>query len=386
MSQTRTLTRNDLYERVWSTPMRKLASEFGVSDVGLAKICRKNGIPLPGMGYWRLVETGHAPERKSLPAIQPGESEAIAITAREPKPYDLPRKADLGLVPKVEVRDDREITHPLVVRTKRVFQPTSKDDRGAVVPKVVKAPHIRVSAGALQRALCILDALFCAVERQGYSMSWETSPDAKLKILVDGEEISFGIMELFSRKPHAPTPDEIARRKKNLYVYAPNWDYVPTGELRLSIEHLPYELRHIRSSWSDGKTRRGENCLGELVAILPHVAKALKLIREENERERLRREEERKQAEEERRRQEEYDRKAKAVGEFLRRWKESKAFRDLAAAIEEKAESSPVRDGQKQEILAIAQWIAQHADNMNPLADFGWMIDEFNDPPWQYSW
>ena len=386
MSKTRTLTRNDLYERVWSTPMRKLASEFGVSDVGLATICRKNGIPLPGMGYWRLVETDHAPERKPLPVIQPGESEAIAITAREPKPYDLPRKTDLGVVPKVEVRGDREITHPLVVRTKRVFQPTSKDDRGAVVPKVVKAPHIRVSAGALPRALRILDALFCALERQGYSMGWETSPDAKVKILVDGEEISFGIMEIFSRKPHTPTPDEIARRKKNLYVYAPNWNYVPTGELRLSIEHLPYELRHIRSSWSDGKTRRVENCLGELVAILPHVAKALKLIREENERERLRREEERKQAEEERRRQEEYDRKAKVAGEFLRRWKESKVFRDLAAAIEEKAESSLVQDGQKQEILAIAQWIARHADNMNPLADFDWMIDEFNDPPWQYSW
>jgi hypothetical protein len=366
--------------------MRKLATEFGVSDVGLAKICRKNGIPLPGIGYWRLMETGHAPGRTPLSVIKPGNSEMISITGREPGPYDLPRKADLGPLPKVEVRDNCEVTHPLVLRTKRVFEPTSKTDTGAMVPKLSKASHVRVSTTALPRTLRILDALFSAVEKQDYSVNWETSPDAKPKMLVDGENISFGIVEMFARKPHTPTQDEIARRKKNLYVYAPNWDYVPTGELRLSITDLPYELSHIRSSWSDGKTRRVENCLGELVATLPHVAKALKLIREENERERIRREEERKQAEEQRRRQEKYDRKAKVVGEFLRTWTESKAFDELAAAIREKADSLPVQDVQKGEILAIAEWISEHADHLNPLADFEWMIDEFKDPPRQYSW
>lgn len=386
MSQTRTLNRSDLYERVWGTPMRKLAAEFGISDVGLAKICRKNGIPLPGIGYWRLVETGHTPQREPLPAIQPPQTETITITARETTPYDLPRKADRGLIPKVDVNSDREITHALAVRTKRLFQSTSKDDRGSMVPKVIQAPHVRVSSGALSRTLRILDALFCAVERQGYSIGWETSPGARPKISVDGEEIAFGIMEVFSRRPHTPTQDEIARRKKNLYVYVPNWDFVPTGQLRLSIEDLPYKLRHVRSSWSDGKTHRVENCLGELIGILPHIGKALKLVREENERERLRREEERKQAAEERLRQEEYDRKAKVVGEFLQRWKESKAFRDLAIAIEQKAESSAFEEGQKQEVLTIARWITQHADNVNPLADFDWMIEEFSGPPYQYRW
>jgi hypothetical protein len=385
VNQTRTLTRNELYERVWSTPMRKLASEFGFSDVGLAKICRKNGIPLPGLGYWRLVETGQSPERTPLPEIRPGEEEAIVITRREPKPYELPRKADLGSIAKIEVRDDREITHHLAVRTKRDFKPTSKSDSGAMVPKMVEAPHVRISAAALPRALRILDAFFSAVEKQSYSVSWETGPGSKPKILIDGEQIGFGIIEIFSRKPHAPTQEEIARRKKNLYVYAPNWDYVPTGELRILIENLPYELRHVRSSWGDGKTRRLENCLGELVAILPHLAKALKLVREENERDRLRREEERKQREEEHERQEEYDRKAKVAGEFLQRWRDSKAFRGLAVAIKEKAESSPAQDSQKREILALAQWIAQHANNLNPLDDFDWMIDEFNDPPWPYN-
>lgn len=40
------ITRHQLYARVWEKPMTQLSKEFGLSDVGLAKICRKSGIPL----------------------------------------------------------------------------------------------------------------------------------------------------------------------------------------------------------------------------------------------------------------------------------------------------------------------------------------------------
>lgn len=39
--------RDSLYEEVWATPMAKLAKKYGISDVGLAKVCRKLAIPLP---------------------------------------------------------------------------------------------------------------------------------------------------------------------------------------------------------------------------------------------------------------------------------------------------------------------------------------------------
>jgi hypothetical protein len=45
------LSREDLHEKVWTTPIRKLAPEFGLSDVGLAKICKKHQIPRPGLSY-----------------------------------------------------------------------------------------------------------------------------------------------------------------------------------------------------------------------------------------------------------------------------------------------------------------------------------------------
>jgi hypothetical protein len=46
------ITAKKLYEAVWTKPVRTLAKEWGLSDTGLAKICRKNGIPLPRVGHW----------------------------------------------------------------------------------------------------------------------------------------------------------------------------------------------------------------------------------------------------------------------------------------------------------------------------------------------
>ena len=41
-----TWNRQELYEKVWQFPLRKLAVEYDISDVGLAKVCRKLEIPL----------------------------------------------------------------------------------------------------------------------------------------------------------------------------------------------------------------------------------------------------------------------------------------------------------------------------------------------------
>jgi hypothetical protein len=44
--------RRELYEKVWTIPIRKVAKEYGVSDAAIGKTCRKLCIPVPGTGYW----------------------------------------------------------------------------------------------------------------------------------------------------------------------------------------------------------------------------------------------------------------------------------------------------------------------------------------------
>jgi len=40
-----------LYAEVWEKPTVQLAKEYGISDVGLGKVCRQLNIPKPSRGY-----------------------------------------------------------------------------------------------------------------------------------------------------------------------------------------------------------------------------------------------------------------------------------------------------------------------------------------------
>lgn len=59
--------RETLYEQVWTVPTTQLALMYGISDVGLAKVCRRHRIPRPPRGYWARIESGQRIPRTPLP-------------------------------------------------------------------------------------------------------------------------------------------------------------------------------------------------------------------------------------------------------------------------------------------------------------------------------
>lgn len=61
------LTREQLYDLVWSEAMHRLAKQIGISDVAIAKHCRKIGVPIPKRGYWNKRQAGHGVKRTPLP-------------------------------------------------------------------------------------------------------------------------------------------------------------------------------------------------------------------------------------------------------------------------------------------------------------------------------
>jgi hypothetical protein len=74
------LSREDLYELAWSKPISSLAQDFGISDVALAKRCRRLGIPIPGRGYWARVDAGQTPYRPKLPKREEQWSDQSTLT------------------------------------------------------------------------------------------------------------------------------------------------------------------------------------------------------------------------------------------------------------------------------------------------------------------
>jgi hypothetical protein len=61
------LTRQQLYDLVWTKPMYELCQQFGLSDNGLRKNCKKLNIPIPYIGYWSKLKYGKNPEKTPLP-------------------------------------------------------------------------------------------------------------------------------------------------------------------------------------------------------------------------------------------------------------------------------------------------------------------------------
>ncbi len=82
------LTREELYERVWQTPMRTLAREFGISDVGLAKVCDRHDIPRPARGHWTKKAHGKRVRRSPLPQNCEETLEVINLLPCEPNQLD----------------------------------------------------------------------------------------------------------------------------------------------------------------------------------------------------------------------------------------------------------------------------------------------------------
>lgn len=76
---TRTFTRAELYELVWSRPRTALAKELNLSDVAIAKHCVRARVPMPPVGYWAKQAAGGKTVRLPLPLRLPGQSDTIVF-------------------------------------------------------------------------------------------------------------------------------------------------------------------------------------------------------------------------------------------------------------------------------------------------------------------
>ncbi len=62
--------REEIYKEIWAEPIQHVAKRYGLSDVGLAKVCRKLDIPRPGRGYWAIKAVGKpTPRQPPLPEL-----------------------------------------------------------------------------------------------------------------------------------------------------------------------------------------------------------------------------------------------------------------------------------------------------------------------------
>jgi hypothetical protein len=164
MSQTVEISREELYEKIWATPIDHLAKEFGVSGSYLARVCSALNVPRPPVGYWQKKAVGKARPRPALPVALPGDQlswskdTALAALIRS---FVRRKKKDAGSV--------QSSRHPLLVGVEAHYRKSRTTEENEFLrPYKFLLPDIVASEACLTRALDLADEAYRALDRAGH--------------------------------------------------------------------------------------------------------------------------------------------------------------------------------------------------------------------------
>lgn len=290
------LTRQDLFDLVWSKPMIHLADELGLSSSQLVTLCRRHGVPRPPNGYFMMREDRRT-MRPKLPKISDPQLETIRIGPRVEAP-SIPIPPEILARIQAETRRDRSIKvsakltqpHPLVNAARKYLEKQEVSHRSPLVRSGRHHLDVRVAPASISRAMRILDALIKAGKTRGYETK-TAEHEGKLTTImyVEGERIPFRLIEKtlrHERSVSAAEEDELVR-SGTLY---PNdrYSYAATG--RLSLEIDKHSRTNVQTRWQDGARHRLEERLNDFFISTLRLAAEAKADRVRREQERLTRE------------------------------------------------------------------------------------------------
>jgi len=289
MKSDKTLSREELYELVWTTPMVRLAKQFGLSDQGLAKKCKKHNIPRPPQGYWVKLEHGKSAKKTPLPCNSDSSLESIAFYTKfevkqslsAPQNENEEEQLVRALEYKIPVKVNRY--HPLVSAYRKAADKKYIDQYGHILCRgTAIGQDIKVTQDAYKRACHFIQGIIslfgdCGWQLKEQTSQWSSKP--YVAFVFGDDELRFKLKERVKRTPHIKTKKE----KDSGYSWGPTYDYIPTGTLELSIENL--YSPGFKTHWKDTNKETLEDQLASIVQGFSRGFECHKQLRLERERE-----------------------------------------------------------------------------------------------------
>ena len=392
MESHKVIRRSELHRLVWTEPASKVAKSFGISDVGLAKLCKRHDIPKPSRGYWAQLQYGQKVKQIELP--KPEDDSEIAIVDRLPfgditEDVSAAAAVQTPTEPaKIVVSDSLRGCHELVQKTNQELVGIKADADGMISSGTQVTLQLRTSKSCARRALLIYDALLKECERRGYQVA------AGPRITVLNHTMSVGISELVDTVREETKDDDL----QGSYVFGHsryNSKRVPSGKLSLRVENgLGYWANGRRCTWSDTERTKLDDRLDKALLNMVETAVLAQKHREEEERQReLRRQEEQRRQEaahQRAERQKLYKAEKARFKQLLTQaesLQKSRLVRELIEAVKRgmaERGSTPHNKNTEEWI----EWATQQADRLDPLLPSPpSILDEVDleDPPPQQS-
>jgi hypothetical protein len=300
-----TVSREELYEQVWSQPMTKVAAEYGVTGTALKKTCDRHKIPIPERGYWAKLEHSKLARKRPLPNLTDSGLDRIQIAGsaahrlsedvRRARTDARERLELLGapeLVATAQAEAETGLKEASILgATRRSIARARPNDQGFATAQGRGIVPLKIAPTSIDRALRILTRLFSLAEIAGYRPKIS---ETSLVLATEDVSIAFGLEEHPQKTLHQPTAAELKRRDDNLRWGSsrptwPKYDYSPSGRLAVVIH--ANSCSGLRRTYSDGKNSSIEAMLPAVVAgLAEHAACIRERQRADEERERQRRE------------------------------------------------------------------------------------------------
>lgn len=361
--------RQKLYEQVWQKTGVQLAKEYGISDVALAKICRKLNVPRPKPGDWTRMQYGHEVNKPALPAMQnpPKLISRIPVLKeyekQQPEAYVALKEADMHS-PRVEICPDSKKLHLLAAQSLRALH-KGQPYQGIIQASRRESLEIEVSQGSVERAVKIADAIIRTLEERGHEVKLEPEQKHSTVVQIERETVAFRIKEKISWVKRELTREEKQQQERWAYPTA-KYNYVPTGQLTVEITRndgwgLP------QSKWSDSKRQRLEEKLNDVVVGLIYAGmhkKQQRLEVQQRERERQEFERQRWQRLEGIRAEEERIDLLKRQAE---NWHASQRIRRFVEAVRNLAQGESIQAMDGRPVPEWTDWALGQADRLDPL-------------------
>ncbi len=373
--------RERLYEEVWSEAVTKVAKKYGLSDVGLRKICINLSVPLPPPGYWAKASAGKVVKRPAL-APTKGPTRYRRSVFKDPRDEELSTRTQVKIdedashapeVPAVALRTAIDECLPLVKRMAKKLDGKQRDSRAWPYCDGAGLMRIYVSQQNALRALLVLNQLLETLVAAGYATSAKDDGPAYVSIL--DAKLTFRVKERGRQEIVPLTREQQAENKRvGFDKHRPGAVFHPTSEFEISAFRVG--SGYATANTADTRSLSVEKKIQAFVSRLRHLVirdavdaemaaeRRAVAAAEQAERERLR----------------EIQRVAldhlKRVEEWASKLERANRLRALAAELESKQLAAA--DG-----VLDATWIRRAADWLDPTVGRRW--DDVDNAPARYG-
>ena len=348
------IDRNTLYEELWSLPTQQVAMKYGISDVGLAKICRKHQIPRPPRGYWARVRSGQSVRRTPLPKVGDDLQQVYIQSATMPggeqtPPVEQPRE-------RIKVADALAEPHRLVAAAVEQLRTVEPGADGLVSTDASSAADICVRKVTVDRAVRVFDTFAKAWESEGGEICIGT-PDGQPCTLAAIGDDAVNVRLIETTEP--------PRRRR----LADNASVAPVPRLCFSLGSGG--MAGLKDTWGDTSTIRLEKMLRPMIDALRRyiLAKRQEMFDEECRERQRELAQAARQAMADEKSREFYFRQE--LIEIVQRWQQAEGIRSYLAAIERHVEAGQVKVVDGESYRTYREWAIWFADDMDPLVRAG---------------